>query len=116
MIFENQNTTRAKGKIVAGCAQEHNQMTQKLTLEEWCNEIYPGKKPSRQTLQRWARNGNFYPAAEKEGREYRLTPGTIYINPKDLNLGRKIKEARSIEPARAAFMEKVINDTAKGGV
>ncbi|WP_199637351.1 excisionase [Serratia sp. PAMC26656] len=91
-------------------------MTQKLTLEEWCNEVYPGKKPSRQTLQRWARNGNFYPAAVKEGREYRLIPGTIYINPKDLNLGRKIKEARSIEPARVAFMEKVINDTEKGGL
>ncbi|VEI18948.1 Excisionase-like protein [Serratia plymuthica] len=87
-----------------------------LTLEEWCNGIYPGKKPSLQTLQRWARNGNFYPAAEKHGKQYRLVPGAIYIDPSDPRLGKKIKEARSIEPARAAFMEKVINDTAKGGL
>ncbi|MEW7001445.1 hypothetical protein M5585_20050 [Serratia ureilytica] len=42
-----------------------------------------------QTLWRWARNGNFYPPAEKHGKQYRLTPGTIYINPKDFNLGEK---------------------------
>jgi hypothetical protein len=88
-------------------------MSTKLTLWEWCNETYPGKKPTLQTLQRWARNGNFYPAAEKHGREYRLTPGTIYIDPHDLRLGKKIKEARSAAPARAAFMEKIINDAAK---
>lgn len=88
-------------------------MCKKLTLEEWCNETYPGKKPTLQTLWRWARNGNFYPPAEKEGKQYQLTPGTIYINPNDLTLGKKIKEARSAAPARAAFMEKIINGTAK---
>ncbi|CAI0822764.1 Excisionase-like protein [Serratia proteamaculans] len=87
-----------------------------LTLEEWCNDIYPGKKPTLQTLQRWARNGNFYPAAEKHGKQYRLVPGAIYIDPKDPRLGKKIKDAQSPQPARLAFMEKVINDTAKGRV
>ncbi|HFK4650116.1 TPA: excisionase [Serratia marcescens] len=87
-----------------------------LTLLEWCAEAYPGKKPTLQTLQRWARNGNFYPAAEKHGREYRLAPGTIYIDPSDLQLGKKIRDAQSTEPARAAFLEKVINDTEKGRI
>jgi hypothetical protein len=91
-------------------------MSKKLTLEEWCDETYSGKKPKLQTLWRWARNGNFYPPAEKHGKQYWLTPGTIYINPNDLTLGKKIKEAQSLQPARQAFMEKVINDTAKGGV
>lgn len=88
-------------------------MCKKLTLEEWRDDNYTGKKPSIQTLWRWARNGNFYPPAEKHGKQYMLTPGTIYINPNDLLLGKKIKEAHSAVPARVAFMEKIINDTAK---
>ncbi|HIB8304944.1 TPA: excisionase [Serratia marcescens] len=91
-------------------------MAKWMTLEEWRDDNYTDKKPSIQTLWRWARNGNFYPPAEKHGKQYRLTPGTIYINPKDFNLGRKIKEAQSPYPARLAFMEKVINGTAKGGL
>lgn len=95
---------------------QHQNTIQYQTLEEWCNDTYPGKKPSLQTLQRWARNGNFYPAAEKHGKQYRVVPGAIYINPNDPCLGKKIKDAQSAEPARAAFMEKVINGTAKGWV
>lgn len=84
-----------------------------LTLKEWCDDTYESYKPNIQTLWRWARNGNFYPPAEKHGRQYMLKPGTIYINPNDPTLGKKIKEAQSAAPAREAFMEKVINDTAK---
>lgn len=36
--------------------------------------------------------------------------------PQGLQPGRKIKEAQSPNPARLAFMEKVINGTAKGGL
>ncbi|MFC0225638.1 excisionase [Serratia aquatilis] len=88
-------------------------MAKFLTLEEWCNETYSVEtRPSIQTLQRWARNGNIYPAPEKHGRRYRVKPDAIYINPNDLALGKKIKDAQSDEPARSAFLKKVINDTA----
>ncbi|HEI6819348.1 TPA: excisionase, partial [Yersinia enterocolitica] len=46
-------------------------MAKLMTLTEWCDETYTTDKPTIQTLQRWARNGNFYPAAEKHGRQYR---------------------------------------------
>ena len=88
-------------------------MAKLLTLEEWCDDNYKSNKPSIQTLWRWARNGYIYPAPEKHGRQYRVQPNAIYINPKDVRLGKKIKDAQSSSPARSAFMEKVINDAAK---
>ncbi|MBW5814441.1 excisionase [Yersinia kristensenii] len=87
-------------------------MAKLLTLEEWCDETYKTNKPKIQTLQRWARNGNIYPAPEKHGKRYRVKPNAIYIDPKDFNLGKKIKDAQSAVPAQNAFMEKVINDSA----
>ncbi|HEC1651069.1 TPA: excisionase [Yersinia enterocolitica] len=87
-------------------------MAKLLTLEEWCDEIYKTDKPTIQTLQRWARNGNIYPAPEKHGKQYRVKPNAIYIDPKDFNLGKKIKDAQSAAPAQSAFMEKVIHGTA----
>ena len=92
-------------------------MAKLLTLEEWRDETYAdAAKPTIPTIQRWARNGNIYPPPEKHGKQYCVKPGAIYINPNDLNLGKKIRDAQSAEPARAAFMEKVINGTAKGRV
>lgn len=88
-------------------------MAKLLTLEEWSDKNYESHKPSIQTLWRWARNGCIYPAPEKHGRQYRVQPTAIYINPKDVGLGKKIKDAQSSSPARSAFMEKVINDAAK---
>ncbi|MDN0124411.1 excisionase [Yersinia aleksiciae] len=87
-------------------------MAKLLTLEEWCDETYKTDKPTIQTLQRWARNGNIYPVPEKHGKRYRVKPNAIYIDPKDFNLGKKIKDAQSAIPAQNAFMEKVINDSA----
>ncbi|WP_145494298.1 excisionase [Yersinia bercovieri] len=87
-------------------------MAKLLTLEEWCDETYKTNKPKIQTLQRWARNGNIYPAPEKHGKRYRVKPNAIYIDPKDFNLGKKIKDVQSAVPAQSAFMEKVINDSA----
>ncbi len=83
-----------------------------LTLEEWCERAYENKRPTLQTLQRWARNGNLYPAPEKHGKEYRVREDTIYIKPNSMTLSKKILKAQNSEAARTAFMEKVINDTA----
>lgn len=68
-------------------------MTKLLTLEEWAEETYRSKQPKPQTLQRWARGGNIYPAPEKHGREYRVQPGAIYIRPKSYRLAKKIIKA-----------------------
>ncbi|PRD14021.1 excisionase [Pantoea coffeiphila] len=87
-------------------------MAKLMTLTEWCDAHYTDKKPALTTLQKWARNGNFYPAAEKHGRQYRLREDAIYIKPQDVSLGKKIKETGSIAPAQTKFMEKVINGTA----
>ncbi|MDA5483090.1 excisionase [Yersinia intermedia] len=68
-------------------------MTKLLTLEEWAEETYRSKQPTPQALQRWARGGNIYPAPEKHGREYRVQPGAIYIQPKSYRLAKKIIKA-----------------------
>lgn len=70
-------------------------MTKLLTLEEWCESVYESYKPNIQTLWRWARNGNFYPPAEKHGKRYMLKPGTIYIKPNDQRWVRKLRKRRA---------------------
>lgn len=57
-------------------------MAKWMTLEEWRDDNYTDKKPSIQTLWRWARNGNFYPPAEKHGKQYRLTRGLFTSTPR----------------------------------
>ncbi|WP_431022814.1 excisionase [Erwinia rhapontici] len=85
-------------------------MTKLLTLEQWCDENYAVSKPTLQTLQRWARNGNIYPPPEKHGKQYRVIPGAFYVNPKDVRLGRKIRESGIINDSPTEFMKKVINE------
>ncbi|ORJ20050.1 excisionase [Rouxiella silvae] len=87
-------------------------MSKWLTLEEWRDLKYKEYKPTVQTLQRWARDGKIYPAPEKHGRQYVVRTDAIYVNPTDVKTGEKIKEAQSNKPAKSAFMQKVINDTA----
>ena len=58
-----------------------------LTLLEWCAEAYPGKT-NIANAPALGEERQLYPAAEKHGREYRLAPGTIYIDPSDLQLGK----------------------------
>ncbi|QKJ87466.1 Excisionase [Paramixta manurensis] len=84
-----------------------------LTLDEWCEENYPGKKPSHQTLMRWARNGNLYPPAEKHGREYRVKPETIYIQTNSMRASKQLIKTHAEKFKASSFMEKVINDTAR---
>ncbi|WP_275376462.1 excisionase [Xenorhabdus bovienii] len=47
-------------------------MMQMLTLDEWANDRYRSRPPSLSTLQRYARNGHFYPPAQKEGGIWRV--------------------------------------------
>ena len=82
-------------------------MTKLLTLEEWAEETYRSKQPTPQTLQRWARGGNIYPAPEKHGREYRVQPGAIYIQPKSYRLANEIFKTSS--STSLSLIERIIH-------
>ncbi|ENZ3704558.1 excisionase [Serratia marcescens] len=82
-------------------------MTKLLTLEEWSEKTYESKQPSIKTLRRWARSGNIYPAPEKHGREYRVKPNAIYIQPKSFNLARALQKTGVIEVP--PLIERIIN-------
>ena len=60
-----------------------------------------------QTLQRWARGGNIYPAPEKHGREYRVQPGAIYIQPKSYRLAKEIFKTSS--STSLSLIERIIH-------
>lgn len=85
-------------------------MTKLLTLEEWAQETYNSKQPTPQTLQRWARGGNIYPAPEKHGREYRVRPGAIYIQPKSYRLAKEILKTSS--STNSSLIERIIHGKA----
>lgn len=56
-------------------------MSKLLNLLEWASETY-SKPPSLSTLRRWVREGKIYPAPELHGKEYKLHPGSVYVNPR----------------------------------
>ncbi|WP_099062460.1 excisionase [Serratia sp. BW106] len=82
-------------------------MTKLLTLEQWSHKIYTSDFPTKQTLQRWARGGNIYPAPEKHGRVYRVREDAIYINPKDYRLSKKIAADNNMK--LSPLMERLLN-------
>ncbi|EOW7153643.1 TPA: excisionase [Yersinia enterocolitica] len=82
-------------------------MNKLLTLEEWADETYCGRRPTLQTLQRWARNGNIYPAPEKHGREYRVQSGAIYIQPKSYKMAKEM--LLSSRSTNSSLIERIIH-------
>lgn len=56
-------------------------MSKLLNLMEWASETY-STPPSLSTLRRWAREGRIYPAPELHGKEYKLHPDSVYVNPR----------------------------------
>ncbi|WP_312063279.1 excisionase [Pantoea septica] len=58
-------------------------MTKLLNLQEWASVTY-SHPPSLSTLRRWAREGRIYPCPELHGKEYKLHPDSVYINPRKL--------------------------------
>ncbi|WP_215787903.1 excisionase [Pantoea dispersa] len=55
-------------------------MAKLLTLTEWASETY-SQPPSLSAMRRWAREGRIYPCPELQGKECRLHPQAIYLNP-----------------------------------
>ncbi|GLY59320.1 excisionase [Pectobacterium carotovorum subsp. carotovorum] len=88
-------------------------MTKLLTLEQWAKKNYEEPIPSQQTLWRWARNGNIYPAPEKHGREYRVHEAAHYIKPKNFSLARKLIQEKQIQPP---LVERLIHGKKASGV
>ena len=65
-------------------------MAKLLNLLEWANSTYP-TPPSLSTLRRWAREGRIFPAPELHGKEYKVQPDAIYVDPSKKNLRHKAK-------------------------
>ncbi|ANG93232.1 excisionase [Lelliottia amnigena] len=79
-------------------------MTKLLNLQEWANETY-STPPSLSTLRRWTRQGRIYPAPELHGKEYKVLPDAIYVNPSKKNLHLKPKHMKL--PAGSTLLEKL---------
>ncbi|EOU9520746.1 excisionase [Cronobacter turicensis] len=67
-------------------------MAKLLNLQEWAAEVYT-TPPSLSTLRRWTREGRIYPAPELHGKEYKVQPDAIYVDPRKKNLRIKPKNA-----------------------
>lgn len=65
-------------------------MAKLLNLQEWAAEVYT-TPPSLSTLRRWTREGRIYPAPELHGKEYKVQPDAIYVDPRKKNLRAKPK-------------------------
>lgn len=76
-----------------------------MSLESWAKARYEDPPPIG-TLRKWARNGNIYPAPEKEGTQYRVRPDAVYIRPNkccktlNTNQGKFPLKGRLIERIR----------------
>ncbi|TPE14847.1 excisionase [Pantoea vagans] len=82
-------------------------MAKLLTLTEWASETY-SQPPSLSTLRRWAREGRIYPCPEIHGKEYRLHPEAVYLNP-----GKRVRNPNALSHSvigRNLLMEKMIYD------
>lgn len=82
-------------------------MPKLLNLQEWADSIY-STPPSLSTLRRWVREGRIYPAPELHGKEYKLLPDSIYIDPRKKNLRLKPKHQKL--PATGTLLERLRHD------
>ncbi|WP_337021803.1 excisionase [Pantoea anthophila] len=82
-------------------------MAQLLNLTEWLSET-SSQPPSLSTLRRWAREGRIYPCPELHGKEYRLHPEAVYLNPR--KRVRNVNAHSHSVLERNLLMEKVIYD------
>ncbi|ENL7643230.1 excisionase [Enterobacter hormaechei] len=79
-------------------------MAKLLNLQEWAAEVYT-TPPSLSTLRRWAREGRIYPAPELHGKEYKVQPDAIYVDPRKKNLRAKPKHTKL--PSGGTLLERL---------
>ncbi|WP_413722657.1 excisionase [Sodalis sp. RH24] len=87
-------------------------MAKLLNLQEWANEVY-STPPSLSTLRRWVREGRIYPAPELHGKEYRIIPGAIYVDPKKKAL-KRIAPRQKRTSSTGTLLEKIENGEKAG--
>lgn len=68
-------------------------MAKLLNLLEWASEV-DSTPPYLSTLRRWAREGRIYPPSELHGKEYKVQPDAIYVDPSKKNLRAKAKHIK----------------------
>ncbi|ELO4292071.1 MULTISPECIES: excisionase [Enterobacter] len=79
-------------------------MAKLLNLQEWAAEVYT-TPPSLSTLRRWTREGRIYPAPELHGKEYKVQPNAIYVDPRKKNLHAKPKHTKL--PSGGTLLERL---------
>jgi Excisionase-like protein. len=79
-------------------------MAKLLNLQQWADEVY-STPPSLSTLRRWVRQGRIYPAPELHGKEYKVQPDAIYVDPIKKNL--RIKAKHSKLPSGGTLLERL---------
>ncbi|HCT5582435.1 TPA: excisionase [Enterobacter kobei] len=79
-------------------------MAKLLSLQEWAAEVYT-TPPSLSTLRRWTREGRIYPAPELHGKEYKVQPDAIYVDPRKKNLRAKPKHTKL--PSGGTLLERL---------
>lgn len=79
-------------------------MAKLLNLQEWAAEVYTNP-PSLSTLRRWTREGRIYPAPELHGKEYKVQPDAIYVDPRKKNLRAKPKHTKL--PSGGTLLERL---------
>ena len=79
-------------------------MAKLLNLQEWAAEVYT-TPPSLSTLRRWTREGRIYTAPELHGKEYKVQPDAIYVDPRKKNLRAKPKNTKL--PSGGTLLERL---------
>lgn len=79
-------------------------MAKLMNLQEWAAETYT-QPPSLSTLRRWVREGRIYPCPELHGKEYKLVPGSVYVDPRKKLMVRK--PANVAVPKKGSLLEKL---------
>ncbi|WP_318592097.1 excisionase [Enterobacter asburiae] len=79
-------------------------MAKLLNLQEWAAEVYT-TPPSLSTLRRWTREGRIYPAPELHGKEYKVQPDAIYVDPRKKNMCAKPKHTKL--PSGGTLLERL---------
>ncbi|TNV22862.1 excisionase [Buttiauxella sp. B2] len=87
-------------------------MSKYVSLITWAGMYYENP-PSRDTLRRWARNGNIYPAPELQGREYLVLPEAFYIKPNKCAIRLEQHQPNGRIGRKSSLLEKLINESEK---
>lgn len=79
-------------------------MAKLMNLQEWAAQTYT-HPPSLSTLRRWVREGRIYPSPEIHGKEYKLIPESVYVDPRKKMMKRK--PSHVVPPKEGSLMEKL---------